>query len=68
MNSLQHTWDFLKGKKTYIISLAAVIYSWGITQGVWQHSYLIDTILASGAVASVRHAMDNTTPPTPPKP
>lgn len=70
---LAKLWNFLKGKKTYLVSLAALIYGWGIQQGLWQHVVLVDAILASGGLASLRHSLspssgDSTAAPAPTAP
>lgn len=65
-NSLQHIWTFLKGKKTYIIAFAGAIYGVGIQQELWHDNILFDTFLGSGALASIRHGMDNSNSATAP--
>src|SRR5271169_1917740 len=55
MNSLQHIWTKLQGKKTYLVALAGGFYAWGIQQNVWQHDQLFDWLLAGGLAASLRH-------------
>jgi hypothetical protein len=56
-NSLQHAWAWLSGKKTYIISLVSVIYTWGVTQNVWPHSPLFDVALAAAGASALRHGI-----------
>ena len=61
---LTKLWNFLKGKKTYLIAAAGFVYMGGIQQGWWQHNLLVDALLSSGGVASLRHGMtqQNSTP------
>jgi hypothetical protein len=60
MNTLQHVNAWATGKKTYLISIAAVVYAWGIGKGLWDHSGLIDTALGAGGVAALRHGLTTT--------
>lgn len=54
MNSAQHLWSWLSGKKTYIIALVSTIYAWGITQNLWPHNVVIDTALGAGGLTALR--------------
>jgi hypothetical protein len=46
--------EWLKGKKTYLLVVAAFIYGGGIQIHLWDHYPLVDTLLAGGTVASLR--------------
>ena len=48
---------FLRGKKTYMVSAAALIYGAGVVQGFWPHQPGIDFLLTGGGLASVRAAI-----------
>lgn len=57
-------WNWLKGKKTYGIALATVIFAVsGAATGQfsWQHAW--ELILGSGAIASLRHGSASSAPP-----
>lgn len=58
-NSITHLWSWLSGKKTYIIAAVASIYAWGVKNNVFQHDALVDTLLASGGLAALRHGLVN---------
>ncbi len=49
--------NFLRGKKTYLVSAAALIYGFGIVQGLWPHQPGIDFLLTGTGLASVRAAI-----------
>jgi len=53
-------WNWLIGKKSYIIAFAAAIYGAGIATNLWPHSQALDIFLGSGAVASLRHSISTT--------
>jgi len=48
---------FLRGKKTYLVSAATLIYGAGIVQGFWRHQPGIDFLLTGGGLAAVRAAI-----------
>lgn len=56
-------WNLLSGKKTYLLAFAAGVYSLGIDNQLWQHYPLLDTILGTGIVASLRNAIPNKNTP-----
>lgn len=57
MKQLTNVWNFLKGKKSYIITLGATVYGWGVAQGLWHNQPLVDLFLGSTWAASMRHAI-----------
>lgn len=48
---------FFRGKKTYLVSAATLIYGLGIVQGFWRHQPGIDFLLSGSGLASVRAAI-----------
>jgi hypothetical protein len=48
---------YLRGKKTYLVSAATLIYGFGIVQGFWPHQPGIDFLITGGGLASVRAAI-----------
>lgn len=61
-------WNWLSGKKTYIIAFAAAIYGVGIQYNLWPHVVALDFFLGGGAVASIRHGISTETADTTTKP
>lgn len=57
MNSAQHLWSWLAGKKTYIVAVVSTVYAWGIAQNLWPHNYVIDTALGAGGLTALRMAI-----------
>lgn len=51
-------WNWLKGKKTYIVALAGIVYTGGIQQGWWPHNVLIDGLLISSGAAAMRSGIN----------
>jgi hypothetical protein len=49
--------SFLRGKKTYMVSAATLIYGFGIVQGLWPHQPGIDFLITGGGLATVRAAI-----------
>ncbi len=49
--------DYLIGKKTYILAFAGAIYATGISQNLWPHQPWLDILLASASAASIRHGI-----------
>lgn len=50
--------DFLKGKKTYLLAIAAAIYATGIQAGWWTQNAMLDILLLSGGAATLRSAIN----------
>ncbi len=57
--TLRHLADFLRGKKTYLVSAATLVYGAGIVQGFWRRQPGVDFLLMGGGLASVRAAVGN---------
>jgi hypothetical protein len=49
--------NFFRGKKTYLVSAATLIYGFGIVQGLWKHQPGIDFLLTGSGLATVRGAI-----------
>lgn len=47
---------FIDGNKTYIMLVGTIVYTAGIGQGWWPHTYLADAIFGGGTVAAARSA------------
>ena len=52
---MKTTWDFLQGKKTYLLAVAGTIYAWGISHQLWSNDPLIDALLGGSLAAALRH-------------
>jgi len=53
-------WDFLKGKKTYIVALAMIAYA-GVVHG-WQNNDWVSAnqlIMEALAISGLRHGVTN---------
>lgn len=59
MKNIITAWNWLKGKKTYIISFATVVYGWGIQENLWPHYILLDFALGGTGLAAVRHGVSS---------
>jgi len=53
-------WNWLSGKKTYILAVLGFVYAGGIQQGWWTDQPIIDGFLLSGTAASIRHSISTT--------
>jgi hypothetical protein len=65
---ISNFWNWLAGKKTYIVAFAGAIYGTGIALNLWPHNVALDVILASTGTATIRHgitsgAAETETPP-----
>jgi O-acetyl-ADP-ribose deacetylase (regulator of RNase III) len=57
-------WEALKGKKTYLLLAALVVHAvTGVVTGNLTPEQALAMILASGALASLRHALSRMLPP-----
>ncbi len=57
---MKRLFDFLIGKKTYILAFAGAIYATGISQNLWPHLVWLDILLGSAATATIRHGIATT--------
>jgi len=57
MKAIIQTWNWLSGKKTYILAFAGAIYATGIQCGLWPHNSALDVFLAATATATIRHGI-----------
>jgi len=57
LTTLHHIANLLRGKKTYLVSAAALVYGAGIVRGFWPHQPGIDFLLTGGGLASLRAAV-----------
>ena len=59
MNKVQAVWTWLKGKKTYILSIALVLYAVsGLLVGRLSVKEVIDLLFGSGFMATLRAAIN----------
>jgi hypothetical protein len=54
---MQNLLTFFAGKKTYLVSIGALVYAVGIHLGWWQHSADIDIVFGSSAALTIRAAI-----------
>ena len=54
---LKNLVDFLSGKKTYLVSIGALIYALGIHQGWWSHQPDIDLAIGGTYGITIRAAL-----------
>lgn len=58
---MKNFWDFLKGKKTYIVSFASIAWLWAqVWQGSVDQNTAIEGTLAMLGLSSVRHGLSTT--------
>ena len=62
MKAIQNVWSWLSGKKTFIVSTAAVVYAMGIKYNVWPHQSWLDLLFAATATATIRHGISQNDP------
>ena len=59
MDSIKKAWDFLKGKKSYIIAAGTLAYAgYGFYSGHMTKDEAIKLAIGSGALATLRHGLD----------
>lgn len=49
--------NFFRGRKTYLVSIATFVYGGGIAAGWWPHIPSVDLFLASAGAATLRAAI-----------
>lgn len=55
--NLQGLFNLIDGKKTYLVTLAAVVYGVGIDYHWWPHSMTLDSVLGGGIIMALRSAV-----------
>ena len=65
MNKVKEILDALKGKRTYILAAAAILYVFGGDQGWWRVSDAVLFLLGFGGMAALRAGIGNGQPKNP---
>lgn len=55
---IRDAFEFLSGKKTYIVCLVTILYAYGINRNWWPHDPAIDLLFGSGGAITLRMAMN----------
>lgn len=52
-------WNYLKGKRTYLVSFLIALYGAGVSANLWPHVPIVDALLAGGGLAALRAGVSN---------